>query len=151
MAEKIDIFNILNKIDTKDRLFLDNLEISIKKSYVPLLVMRWMSGTKDAKQVFFINEILNPYVFSLSKHPGLLYKLSTCCSSGNGKRYNWLKGPSAKKSSSTVLNSISKYYNCSIREAEDYSKILSKDDILECVELSGEQSDEITKVKKSLK
>lgn len=147
---KLDIFKLLAAIDKGDYHYYDKLSDEEKKDFSPLVVMRWMSGTDDPRQTIFLNELANPIVYSLNKHPGLMYKLLVCSSSKVQHRYKWVgnkKGSTKPKS----LEVIKKYYGYSTRAAEDVRSLLSAAAIIEMAEELAYQKDEITKLKAELK
>ena len=149
---KLDIFRTLNHIDRKDQNFYGDLSEEEKKGFLPVIVARWMSGTSDAKQVYILNEIVNPYVFSLHTHKELLYQLMTVCTSGRTKRYFWNKTASNKQTNlPETIEVIKEYFGYSTSHARDALKLLSKADILDCAEQLGRQKDEIAKITKELK
>jgi hypothetical protein len=149
---KIDIFQVLNHISKKDKNFFKQLTDEEKKAFQPLIVMRWLTGTNDARQVYFINELVNPFVFSMYNHKELIYYLMTTCTRGKTQRYNWTKS-SSKKSSATPssVGVIKEYFNYSTLHAIEALPMLSNDDIMEYAEHLGRQKEDITKIKKELK
>lgn len=149
---KLNIFTVLDQISRKKLNYYDALSEEEQKAFVPLVVMRWLSGTRDARQVVFLNELVNPSVFSLHKHKKLLYLLMTLCTTGNGQRYFWNKTLSKRSSTTPMLNSIiCEFFGYSSREAADALQLLSNNDILGYAEYLGKQPDEIRKIKKELK
>lgn len=149
---KIDIFQVLNHISTKDRSFFNQLSDEEKKAFQPLIVMRWLSGTLEARQIFFLNELVNPFVFSTHTHKELLYYLMTTCTSGKPQRYSWNKALSKKSSGTPMSTSIVKdYFGYSTLHAVEALPLLSKDDILDYAEQLGRQKEDIAKIKKELK
>lgn len=123
-----------------------------QKALHPLVLMRWMSGTTDARQIFFLNEAVNPYVFPLAKHPELLIDLMTICAPGQFKKYKWHKSLNKRASSTPIAVSIVRtYFEYSQREAQEALPLLSNDDVLDYAEQLGYQKEEITKLKKELK
>lgn len=152
MAErKLNIFTLLSRIDQKDRQYIDTLEDQELKEYQPFVVMRWLTGTRDARQVYFTNELVNKYAFDLNQHKKLLYYLQCIAASGQSKRYQWLK-PGSKKGDGTLTTSVVKqYFGYSSREAKHFIPLLSNDQILEYAEQLGWQKEEIAKLKKELK
>lgn len=149
---KLDLFTLLNQISTKKRDYYERLSEEEQKAFMPLVVMRWLSGTRDARQVIFLNEIVNPSVFSLHKHKKFLYYLMTVCTTGNGQRYFWNKTLSKRSSTTpTIVNTIREFFGYNTREAADALRLLSDDDILGYAEHLGKQPDEIRKIKKELK
>ena len=149
---KYDIFAVLGNLNNKNHSFYKEMSTEEQKAIAPLVVMRWMTGTKSARQVYFINELVNPYVFPLAAHKELIIKLMTICAPGKFQKYNWIK-PLNKKSSSTPLSVdvIREYFQYSTREAQDSIPLLSNEDIIDYAEQLGYQTDELTKLKKELK
>lgn len=149
---KLDIFKVLNAANARKHEFYAQLTDEEKKGFAPSVVARWMTGTSDARQVFFINEFLNPYLFSLYKHPQLLWQLMTVCNSGKNQRYVWNKLPSKKEvGKSNAIRLICEYFKYSVSDAADALQILTKDQVLDIAAHMGWQPDDITKLKRELK
>jgi hypothetical protein len=149
---KLDIFRVLEAINDKDVGFLDKLTEEEAKAFVPFVVQRWLSGTPSAKQVFFINELLNPFVFSLQGHKKLLWDLMTICSPGKQQRYAWNALPSKKNTSKpTAVKVLQEYYGYSSTDAVNVLDLLSRQNLLDMAEELGWQNDEIAKIKKEVK
>lgn len=116
---------------------------------MPLLLQRWMTGTPDARQVFLINEVVNPFVFSLFRHKQLLWQLLTVASSGKSQKYTWLSQKSeAGKNKPTATNIVREYYKFSSKHARDAVKLLSYEQAVELAQELGYQPDVIAKLKK---
>ena len=148
-APKLDIFRVLNALNAKDTEFFNKLTEEEQKAFQPFIVMRWMSGTADARQVRFINEIANPYAFSLATHKALLWQLLVVCNSGKSQRYTWNKLPASTNTSKPVsARIVAQYFNYSLREANDALPLLTKNDILDFADDLGIQPDELAKIKK---
>lgn len=149
---KLDIFRVLSKISTKDREFYQSLTEEEQKAVMPLVIMRWMTGTKDARQIFFLNELVNPFVFSMAKHKELLIHLMSISSSGRSQRYHWNKANTKKSTGATKsVSVVCDYYGYSTREAIDALPLLSDEDVLQFAEELGRQPDDIKAIKKELK
>lgn len=149
---KLDIFKVLGKISTKDRQFYSDLTEEEQKGFLPVVVMRWLSGTSNAKQIYFINELVNPFVFSLHKHPELLYYLMILCGPGKTQRYYWNKTASNKSNTvPTIVSIVRNYFGYNTTQALEALPLLSNDDILEYAEDLGIQKETLTKLKKELK
>ncbi len=149
---KLDIFKVLERLSVKDRKYFANLSEEEMKSLQPLVLMRWMSGTSDSRQVYFLNELCNPLVFPLTKHKKLLLDLLMISSSGKNKRYIWNKAkgktiPNTPK----AVSIIKEHFGYNTREALDVLKILSNEEILDIAEQHGKQVDEIKELSKELK
>lgn len=149
---KLNIFDVLGKLSKKNSAFYDNLSEDEAKALQPLVVMRWLSGTDDARQVYFLNELVNPFVFPLTKHKKLLVQLMSICTGGRFTKYEWLKTKSKKGSSTPAsLAVVKEYFGYNSRHANDALPLLSDDDILEYAEHLGRQPDVIRTIKKELK
>lgn len=151
MADKVDVFQFLSKVDAGDLDYWENLTDEEKKS-IPLVVfMRWFSGTKNPIQIESVNSLLNPFVYSFgTKHKGLLYRLMLVASSGTAKRYSWIgKKKIGSKSASTEV--LSKFYGLSKDRANSYLNIFTLDEVLECAGLLGYDDADIKKIKNEFK
>lgn len=149
---KVDIFKVLGNINKKDREFYTSLSEEEQKGIHPLVLMRWMSGVKSPRQIMFLNEFPNQYVFSLANHKKLLMDLLLVCSPGSWQKYTWTKAKSKKESSTPLLIELVKQsYNYSSSEAMDVLPILDDDTLLEMAMDFGYQTQELKDVKKELK
>lgn len=144
-----DIFDVLKRIEKGDRAFFDGLEEYETRKLSPLVLMKWMSGTKSADQIKLINGLINPMVFSLYKHPYLSYKLLMASNANKGNRLVWMKKKGKPKDSETI-RVIKEHTGCSSSVAVDYLYILSNDDIIEMAEDIGTDKETMTKLKKEL-
>lgn len=149
MSEKLNIFDILGQLDDKNYDFYQIATSDVQKQIVPLVLMRWMTGTKNEQQIMFLNEFVNPVVFALYSHPILLWKLMCICSPGRRSRYQWTKIES--KNSKVAIDVVKEYFKYSTREAIGAVKLLSPSDILSCAIELGYESAKLTKLKKELK
>lgn len=147
---KLDIFSLLGSIDSsRSGDVYVGLSDDERKGFAPLVVMRWMTGTSDERQVMLLNEFVNPYIFSLGKHPHLLMQTLQVASSKRSKRYTWLGVKGGKKS--TLVNKvIADYFDYSAREV-NLMKIRPSDaEIMQMAEELGWQKDDMSKLKKEL-
>lgn len=153
MAEhSLDIFKLLSDIDKGKLNIWESLSEEERKGFAPLITMRWMSGSEDMRQLIYLNELVNPVIFSLGKHPQLLMKLLTVCSSKQPRRYSWLKQHNPKKAKRTIsVKIVQDYYKCCEREAKDYTNMLGLDDLVLMAESLGYQKEEIVALKRELK
>ncbi len=148
----LDLFALLNGLSRNDYDYYQSLSDDEKKEVLPLIVMRWMSGTSDVRQVYFLNELVNQFVFPFYKHKDLLVRLLSICGSGRNTRYQWLKSQSKRKTSSPmVIGVIKEYFGYNTIDAIDALQLLSSDDILDYASQLGRQPDEVSKIKKELK
>ena len=149
----LDLFKFLDKINKKSKTGYRDLTEEEQKEFVPLVVMRWLSGTKNSGQIIFLNEVVNPFVFDLAKHKELLYRLMTVCTSGSFQRYTWQKAKGKSQPSMPISLSIVERNNpyLSRREALETLKIFSESDVLLMAEELGCEKEELTKVKAEFK
>jgi hypothetical protein len=145
----LNIFELLAAIDKKDTSYYSKLTDEQKKGYTPLITMRWTAGTSDEKQILYVNELVNKYVFTIGKHPELMYKLQCAASSGVSRRYSWL---AAKNTTKKIrgLEVVMEYHNWGVRDAKAAIHLLDPEDILAMAEELGYQK-ELAKLKKELK
>ena len=147
---KLEIGRVLKALDQKNISFFDSLDETEKKAFQPLIVARMLSGTASKRQVMMLNQVVNPYIFKLTNHKGLLCKLMTICTSGEVQRYDWMK-PQLKSSSFPIsVKVIQQYWSCNSVEAERSRLVLSTDDLLEAADELGWQDDDLNKLRKEL-
>jgi len=149
---KLNIFKVLEQISVKNRNYYSCLSDEEKKAIAPLVIQRWLSGTKDARQVYFLNSFANEFIFNLSNHKELLIDLLIVCSSGKNQRYLWNKAKGKKSSKlPNVVNVIQQIFGYSSSKAYGVVSLLSDDDILNYAHDLGLQTTEIKQIKKELK
>lgn len=146
----LDIFALLGALDVKDYDAWDKLTDEQRKEFSPYMVLRWLAGTRDERQLVFLNELANPLVFPFgTQHKELLLRLFAVCTDGQRKRYAWRNFKSSKKAS-RALQVVKERYGYGDREAKDALKLLSSTDVLELAERLGWQKDEVVALKKEL-
>lgn len=151
MAERpLDIFNVLAQLDTKNKDFYSGLTDKEAKSLAPVVVTRWLSGTYNKQQVYLINEIVNPYIFSLHHHKLLLWYLMTIITTGKKQRYSWNKTVTSGSKDTACILCIKEYFKYSSKDAEQVYKIIDKKLIIDMAEELGYQDNELNKIKKEL-
>ena len=148
MAFKLDIFDLLGKLNNpKSGDIYSKLTEEEKKGFAPIVVMRWMSGTSDERQIMLLNEFVNPYVFALGKHPHLLMLLLQVASSKTNKRYYWL-GIKSKQKNIESMKVVGEYFDMSDREVSTLNPFPPEAEVMQMAEELGWQKDELTKLKK---
>lgn len=148
---KLDIFDLLNKLNSKSSGDIyAKLSTEERKGFAPLVVMAWMSGTSDERQIMLLNEFVNKYVFVLGKHPHILMQLLQVASSKTPKRYQWISVKGKAKKNQT-LKVIQEYFDMSERESKLMNPQPSPEELMAMAEELGWQSDEINTLKKELK
>lgn len=146
---KLDIFRVLSDVDRGDLKLYSKFTDEEKKGFPPLVVMRWMTGTSDQRQIIALNTFTNPYIFSLGKHPELLAQLLSACSSKQQRRYGWLGIKSGKKKT-LARQAVMEYFDYSSLEMRKLTELPPSSEIMEMAELLGWQKDELAKLKKEL-
>lgn len=150
MAErkfKYDIFDILGRLSMKKREFT----AEETKAIQPVVVTRWLTGTKSERQIYLLNCFANRYCFSLQHHKELLINLMTIACSGKFARHNWVKREA--KSSKTKMSDavVAKYYNYPLRRATEAANMLDDETIIGYAEEMGYQKEQLRDLKKELK
>lgn len=150
-ASKLDIWELLRSIDDNKREFLDTLAPEQRKGFVPIVTLRWLSGSGNDTQLLNLNEIVNSTAFSLYKHPDLLYGLMVAATPPGRKQYQWIKSAKKKKTTSRRVDVIRRYLDVSPTEAESFVPLYSDDDILDMATGLGETTEAIKLLKSELK
>lgn len=149
---KFDIFEVLTQLTKKHIQFIDNLTDDEVKSISPLIMMRWLSGTTTKSQIYLLNEVANPLVFSLQKHPRLLLKVLMACTTQNSGRYQWIKRqPTTSSHKPNSIRVVMEYFGYSTRKATSAIEVLSKDQVLAMAEELGYQLPDIKKIQSEYK
>jgi hypothetical protein len=103
MAEKkkynLDLWKLLQNVDENNLTYYDELTDAERAEFQPLIIARWASAVLDGNPnaeyyIDAVNQIVNQYIFSLGKHPDLLWKLIASCGAGEKQRHVWIKAPS---------------------------------------------------------
>lgn len=149
--QEINIFEVLGKISTKQCTFYQQMTEEQRKEVVPFVLMRWLTGTSDRRQIVFLNEFANPYVFSLADHKPLLVKLLMACTSGKGQRYKWIPNKRTSHKRPISVQVIQDYFKYSSSEASEAVKLLNGQDVIDYAGQLGYQKDVLTKIKKEWK
>jgi hypothetical protein len=138
MSFKLDIFKVLNEISNGNVDYLDSLPEEQAKQFSAYLTMLWIRGatTDSDAHIVLTNELVNPYVFSLSKHPKLLYKL-LCTANGFGGKQFYRFNKKNKSISSESIEIIKQKYGYSNREAMGVLPLFTEEDIMEIAQDIG--------------
>lgn len=160
---KLNLFELLDSISLKNVGYFDNLSEDQKKEFSPLVIMRWLTGCNNsrsnpARQIYFINEFVNPYVFSLRNkiykhdHSKLLYDLMTITTIGKKFNYKFIKKQNKRGSKYPKATAVVKQiFQYSSRDAQEAVNILKKEEIISMALSIGCQDNEIKDIKKELK
>lgn len=143
---KFDIFAVLNQLSKKHRSFIDGLTSDDLKVIPPVVVMRWMSGSSSKQQTFIVNEIANPLVFDLYKHPRLLLQLLMVCAVPSAGKCGWIKQQKSSPAKPISTRVVMKYFDYPQRRAVECVDMISPTDIFSMAEDLGYQPDELKKL-----
>jgi len=148
-SARLDIFRVINAANKKNVDFFDELTPEEQKTFYPVLIMRWMSGTIRPDQVVLINELINPLVFSMSQHKLLLWQLLTIANSGTNQKVQWIKAPGRGNAAKPMsIKLLQDQYGYSIKQASESLSLLTMQDVYEMAVDRGFQPTELTKLKK---
>lgn len=151
MAFKLDIFRLLGMIGSPNSGDIyKGLTNDEKKGFAPLVVMRWMSGTSDERQIMALNTFANRFIFPLAKHPHILMHLLQACSSKAGGRSQWLGIKGGTKKTQLRNDVIMEYFDYSVNELRALTVFPSNDEIISMAEELGWQKEEMVKLKKEM-
>ncbi len=148
---KLDIFKFLDRLSAKDWKSYRKLDDDEKKEVSPYVIMRWLSGTHDPRQIVLLSVAVNPFAWSLQKHKELVVQLMTVATSGRRQRYKWTKLATRKKASSRAIDLVKRYFGYSSKEAQEALPLLDNDTLLAYADQLGYQAEEIKLLKRDLK
>lgn len=152
MAERqLDIFKVLDAVNKNNPKYYDTLTEQQLKELQPFVLMRWVTGSPNVWQIQYVNELVNPYAFSLTKHKKLLFQLLTMCGPGKFQRYKWIKGTTRQPTKPHSLGLLKQFYNYSHQRAVDAMQLLQYNDIVDIAEQLGKQKEDIALIKKEWK
>lgn len=153
---KLDLTAVLSALDRQDLEFYSRLSDDEKKSYTPLILMRYMSSLTDQNQnsayaILATNDLVNIGFWNLSKYPELQHML--LCLSGLGKKQyrTWLSTKKSKKSSK-ILNWLTEQYpHFNDLELEIFISKFTKDTWKEYLEQHGLDDKEVKELTEAWK
>lgn len=134
-----DLFTFFKKANAGDFGYVDSMTDDEVKAISPYVLLGWSMGasTNNAIHVIMTDSVMNDKVFGMSKHPRLMLKAFIAANCGiDNARYKYVKSGGSKANKET--QTIAKYYQCSLREARDYARILTDDDKKQIVAIIGE-------------
>jgi hypothetical protein len=141
---KLDIMTVLQSADLGEKQFYANLTEEEQKAFVPRVLVRWLStvGDRSAYQAYSLlatNDLVNLNLWSLSKHPELLWLLMCVAGAGQKQYHQWV--PTKSKPSGTpkldqfvrthwpTANSVEQQILKSSNTAEDWIQLASSSGI----------------------
>lgn len=101
---KLDIMTVLEAADRGEKAFYNNLTEEEQKAFAPRVLIRWLSTVSDksphaAYSILATNDLINLGMWSISKHPELIWLLMTVAGTGRKQYHQWI--PQSKAASST--------------------------------------------------
>lgn len=128
---------------------IDKLTEEELKSVSPYVLQMWVKGATSNLdyRMLYTNEFVNPYIFTLSDHPKLLYKLLCYANDLNEDVRFYFQSRKKTKSTNLTLKTLMAYYKMDERHATDIIPVLSPDDIIDIGEQLGYDKDEMKKLK----
>lgn len=101
---KLDIMTVLEAADRGEKGFYTNLTEEEQKAFAPRVLIRWLSTVSDksphaAYSILATNDLINLGMWSISKHPELIWLLMTVAGTGRKQYHQWI--PQSKAASST--------------------------------------------------
>ena len=151
MAEHIDIFDLLTRIDKYDKHFIQNQSPAMLKIYQPFVVLRWLYGCSDPNRIMAINALLNFRFDFTSKDKDRFHKMCLVSSTGQSTRYNWIKRGKLGSKHLTTLDVISRFNDISFREAKDCIGLYDVKTVIDMAEELGDDVEVIKKIKTEYK
>lgn len=131
-----NLFTFFNAMNKEDYAYVDSMTDDEVKTISPFVMLMWANGAVDNNDVHVIltDLYVNPYVFTLSKHPRLLLKAFMSANGGiDNTRYKFKK--SVTREQSALIKLIAEHYECGYDHAKDIQHILSDSDIKELKKL----------------
>ena len=151
-AEKLDLFGSFRRLNSLDFDFWDNLSAEERKQSSPFVFTMWMQNSKNDGQVLYLNEFVNPHLFTTLKgKEDIAFILLALSSRGAQNQYSWVKRPSNKDKTAKadkVKEILMGYFEESERNIEYYLQKLTPAEFVSICEALGFQDDEIKKLKK---
>lgn len=143
----ITIFQILSIFRSKEHSWYENSSQEDRKVFSPYMCLLWMGFTKKENTLLLLNDYVNKYVFSLHKHPELLWHLFCAIGDKKFEKLSFVKKEGNKKFSKT-RELLSSFYGAGEREVNIYLQYLTYDDILDIASFMGCDKEELSVFKK---
>ena len=152
MAEKLDIFGAFRRLNSLDFDFWDKLTDEEKKQASPYVFTMWMQNSDNDGQVLYLNEFVNPHLFTTLKgKEDVAFIMLALSSRGRQNRYSWVKRPSNKEKGAkadAVKAILKEYFEESERNIGYYLERLTAEEFVKICHEVGIQDDEVKKLKK---
>jgi hypothetical protein len=127
-----ELFSFFDAMNSGKFSYVDDMSDAEVKQLSPFVLLMWVAGATSNNDIHTIvtNSFVNPYVFSLSKHPRLLLKLFISANSDiDNARYKFVKSGASERS--TAIKNAAHYYGLTYQQAKDIMPLLSDEDLKE--------------------
>jgi hypothetical protein len=148
-SPKLDIFKMLNAIDSKDYDFYDNLTDDERKGFSAYIGLKWgasVSGGDNILQHYYLasmNSYVNVNLFDLNKHHKLQWLLLVASSPNFGvHRHEWIypKKKPTSKSKNDIKSQLMKIYpSYKEDDIELLASMVTKKDLKKFVKDCGDE------------
>ena len=153
---KLDIQTVLEAADKGVKPFYVNLTEEEQKAFAPRVMIRWMStlsDKNDAKyyQILATNDLVNLGMWSLIKHPELLWLLM--CVSGTGRKqyHGWIPMTKSATTTPKLDDFIHEHWPHTNKQERDIlKKIKPQTEWLDMVKQSGADDKHIKEIRNEL-
>ena len=143
--DKFDLFATIKLLNTSTLGVFNSVPGDEKTKVSPFLLMKYLSGVSDRKQVLMLAQYVNPIIFSC-KDKEFLLDIMAATTSGKNTNVKW---PGVMKLASSKYDVvIAKYFDCSVREAKTMTGFYAKDEIIGMAEELGYDDDALKQLKK---
>ena len=131
-------FDFLKLIHNK-KIKWESLNEDEQKAYNTFIINKALSFNSD-----YLDIVNNIQHYTPTSKESFKYLQSM---TNNKFKFNkWIKGTKASKYNKELLEHISSYFECSIKQAEDYLNILDKKEIKQFLKTIGIQDSEVKKL-----
>lgn len=144
---KLDLFELLGKIDEFDIDYINNLPEENRKQASSYMLLRWMACSNDRNKITRLASLPNKIIFNLHRHPLLAMHFLSSCGSGTKEFYSWKKKAGKKLTRPITSDLLKEYYTMSKDDAARDSELMNFDSMVEIAENLG-RFDDIPKLKK---
>jgi hypothetical protein len=154
---KLDIMTVLEAADRGKKDFYLNLTEEERKAFAPRVLIRWLSSVSDKSDlqqysILAVNDLINLGMWSLNKHPELIWLLMTVAGTGRKQYHQWIP-MSRSASSQPRLDSFihSHWPHTNSVERDMLKKLKSPSDWLDMAASAGCSDQEIRELKDEFK
>lgn len=128
----MNIHHVLSRITNGDYDFFCNMTEEELKEVAPFVILLWLRGAHENRwaHVMLTDALVNSKLFTLYRHPKLLFML--CCYANSGMddtRYSFKKD--MKESADKNMKLVMREFSCNESAAKIYERFLTAEDFKE--------------------